>query len=263
MKMTIKLKGGLGNQMFQYAHGRKLELSGQKVVFDISFFAGSRANNDISRDFKLDVFNLGTNAEFLNKPSSFSIFIAKVKKVLGVKVEEYYQGVKYFIDISDIIKKEFTLKNGLSEVMRDFEEKVSDSNSISLHIRRGDYIADARTNAFHGVCGLDYYQAAMKLIKERVSAPIFFVFSDDIDWAKENLKGGEFVFVSCSSVKDYEELILMSKCKHNIVANSSFSWWGAWLNNNSEKIVIAPRKWFADEISNTDNDIVSSEWIKI
>lgn len=260
--MIIKLQGGLGNQMFQYAYGRKLELSGKEVIFDVSFFKGNKAQKDIARNFKLDKFNLQTNIEFSDKRHIFLDGWNKIKRNIGCKVESYYQGEKYFIDIADEIRKEFTLKKGLSLKAQEILQKMENNNSVSLHVRRGDYVSNKTTNTYHGVCGLEYYQAAMDLIKEKVINPTFFVFSDDIAWARENFIGIEFIFVSSPEIEDTEEMILMSKCKHDIVANSSFSWWGSWLNNSSNKIVIAPKKWFNDKKAD-ENNIVPDRWFKI
>jgi len=260
--MIIKIIGGLGNQMFQYAYGRNLELSGRKVVFDVSFFQGNKAKKDVARNFKLDKFNIQTKIEFSGESHGFLDLWNKVKRYLGFKVDLYYQNEKYFINISDNIRQEFTLKKELSVKAKEILQKINNSNSVSLHVRHGDYVLDKKTNMFHGTCDLDYYGKAMSLIKEKVDSPVFFVFSDDIAWTKDNLKGSEFVFVSCPEIEDVEELILMSKCKHNIIANSSFSWWGSWLNSNSDKIVIAPQKWFNDKKANK-NQILPEKWIRI
>lgn len=260
--MIVKILGGLGNQMFQYAHGRSEELSGKKIIFDNSFFTGNKLEKDTARNFKLDKFNIATNAEFFPKSHLISDIWTKIKRLLGLNVDIYFQNEKYFINIADDIRKEFTLKQELSFKAKEILQKIENSNSVSLHVRRGDYITNQKTNSFHGVCGMDYYQEAMNIIKEKISNPAFFIFSDDIAWARDNFKDKDFVFVSDTAIEDVEELILMSKCKHNIIANSSFSWWGAWLNNNPNKIVIAPQKWFNNKKAN-QTDIVPESWIKI
>jgi len=260
--MIIKIIGGLGNQMFQYAYGRNMELSGKKVVFDTSFFAGNKNSKDTVRNFKLDKFNIATNAEFSPKRHLISDIWIKVKRRLGLNADVYFQSEKYFINISDNIRQESTLKKLLSNKAQESLSNIKNNNSISLHIRRGDYVTDKNTNMFHGTCDVGYYEKAISLIKEKVDSPVFFVFSDDIAWAKDNLKGSEFVFVSSPEIEDAEELVLMSKCKHNIIANSSFSWWGAWLNSNLDKIVIAPQKWFNDKKANK-NQILPEKWIRI
>jgi hypothetical protein len=135
---------------------------------------------------------------------------------------------------------------------------------VSLHIRRGDYVSNKSTLQFHGLLEMDYYLQAISQIKEKEKAIELFVFSDDLAWCQSHLNLSEKIhFVDVNSKRDFHfDLFLMSHCKHNIIANSSFSWWGAWLNKNSEKIVIAPKKWLADTSVNT-KDIIPSTWIQI
>jgi hypothetical protein len=162
-----------------------------------------------------------------------------------------------------MVRKEFTLKEPLSAISQEYTNKILDTkNAVSIHIRRGDYVLNTSTNKHHGVCNLDYYEAAVEYIREKIESLTFFIFSDDIAWVKENLKLDNAVFVSSPEIKDYEELILMSKCKHNIIANSSFSWWGAWLNQNPDKIVIAPRQWTTKKTAD-ELDILPKSWIQI
>ena len=261
----ITVKGGLGNQMFQYAYGRRLELSGKKVVFDTSFFEGNKAGKDTARAFKLKNFNIETKAEFSNKKHWFQKLKGKIKRKLGFAQEGLYQNERYFLDIKDTIQKEFTLKNTPGDESKTWKEKIENSPlSVSIHIRRGDYIENKKTNNFHGVCDLAYYAKALERMEKKIGDKIeIFVFSDDIIWAKENLKFPHPLnFVSDSKIPDYEEMYLMSLCKHNIIANSSFSWWGAWLNQNPNKIVVAPRQWLKDKTADK-LDILPDNWIKI
>ena len=143
-------------------------------------------------------------------------------------------------------------------------EQISSSTPVSIHIRRGDYVNDSHTNSVHGTCGLDYYQNAMKLISGRVDKPTFFCFSDDIEWAKNKLHAQyPIIYVDHNGLDNAsEDMRLMSQCKHNIIANSSFSWWGAWLNSNPDKIVIAPTKWFQKEDYDT-RDLIPAGWIRL
>ena len=256
----IKIKGGLGNQMFQYAYGRNLELTGRKIIFDTSFYFGGRAATDTPRKFMLPEFNLQSKAEFSPHVRHLTDILKMILRKFGFPIEEFFQSEKYFINNAEQIQKEFTLKNELSSAAKQILEKTQNTNSVSLHVRRGDYAHDPKTNLHHGLCGLDYYDTAIKTFKENIFNPVFFVFSDDIEWAKHNFIGSEFVFVSNPAVKDCEEMILMSKCKHNIIANSSFSWWGAWLNADPDKIVIAPKKWLAG--SNTEYKL-PKKWLQI
>jgi Glycosyl transferase family 11 len=178
-------------------------------------------------------------------------------------LDGYWQSEKYFIDCSKLIRKDFTFKNELDSYNLKLKSKIDKTNSVSIHIRRGDYVNNLNTNATHGLCSIDYYIKAVNYITERIESPYFFVFSDDIEWAKKNIMLNfpcQFISHNIGS-KSYLDMQLMSLCKHNVIANSSFSWWGAWLNSNDNKIVIAPRKWFA---VNTDIcDLIPSNWISL
>jgi hypothetical protein len=135
--------------------------------------------------------------------------------------------------------------------------------TVSIHIRRGDFSKKAETNLYHGILSSDYYKQAIEIISSKINSPKFYIFSDDINWAKENLIVPEAVYASGQISKThFEDLYLMSQCHHNIIANSSFSWWGAWLNDNPEKIVIAPKNWFNKGPKDTQ-DIIPGDWIKI
>ncbi len=257
----IKIKGGLGNQMFQYAYGKKLILIDKKnIFFDISSF--NKKSKDTGRQFILDKFNIDSSIEFINKGNFITSFINKIiSKITGNY--GFYQSEKYFKPIEKIIRREFTLKEPLSSAAQIISNEILDKkDSVSIHIRRGDYVLDKKTNKHHGTCELDYYKKAIEYIKDKIQSPVFFIFSDDIEWPKENIKEENSFFISNPEIKDYEELILMSNCNHQIIANSSFSWWGAWLNQNPNKIVIAPQKWLNTDISKQP-DIVPKTWIKI
>ncbi len=180
-------------------------------------------------------------------------------------MEGFWQSEKYFRDIEAIIRKEFTLKCPLEGINLHIAQNISQSPSVSIHVRRGDYVTLESARERHGdICDLAYYQKAIKIIAGKISAPHFFVFSDDIPWVKANLE----IPFPVSYVdhnqggKSYEDMRLMSLCKHNIIANSSFSWWGAWLNQNKKKVVIAPNRWWNDPMSNS-KDVIPESWIKI
>ncbi|MBC7981871.1 alpha-1,2-fucosyltransferase, partial [Candidatus Parcubacteria bacterium] len=168
-----------------------------------------------------------------------------------------YHREKYFIEVKDQVLKQFTLKNPLSQTAQDVLKNI-DTNSVSIHIRRGDYV----NNNHHGSCDLGYYYKALHHIKSKISSPHFFIFSDDIQWAKDNMQIGEATFVSNGDIPEVEELILMSMCSHNIIANSTFSWWAAYLNQNLHKIVIAPKQWTRKETSDT-LEILPKTWIQL
>lgn len=175
----------------------------------------------------------------------------------------YWQSERYFQDIVGIIRRDFSFQRPLAGLNLSLVKQIAETNSVSLHIRRGDYVSNPQAFAIHGVCSIEYYEAAIKYVAERVSSPNFFVFSDDMDWARSHLE----IRHACCYVENnkgadsYVDMQLMSRCKHNIVANSSFSWWGAWLNGNADKLVTAPRRWFANETDTTD--LLPSAWVRL
>ncbi|HOV15035.1 MAG TPA: alpha-1,2-fucosyltransferase, partial [Spirochaetota bacterium] len=141
--------------------------------------------------------------------------------------------------------------------------QIKNSNSVSIHVRRGDYVGNIKTLNFHGVCEIDYYIDAINSIKQKVQNPLFFIFSDDIEWCKNNIKDENSIFIDFER-DDYVDMYLMTVCKHNIIANSSFSYWAAYLNQNFDKIVIAPKKWFKDDNQNKRTEgLIPEKWIRI
>ncbi len=301
--IIVKIQHGLGNQMFQYAFGRRMaEKNGTELKLDISYYS-SLNKGDTPRKYSLGCFNIVENfadkkdigrfrannysgAGFFSraarklfrklegkKPITEQVYLSEAgfgfrAEILENKNKDLYlygnwQDERYFSDIADIIRKEFTLKNGFGETASKIAEKIKNARSVSVHIRRGDYESNPRTRARLGPLPPEYYAKAMEIISEKELSPVFFVFSDDIEWAKKELKP-EFQteFVGGENISDCEELALMSLCKHNIIANSSFSWWGAWLNGNPNKIVIAPQRWFADPKS-AERNPCPKDWIKI
>lgn len=291
--IVVKLIGGLGNQMFQYATARKLS---QKKYAKLKFDTNGLSLESTPREYSLGVFNIQESFASLEEIESLKNwqddYISLILKKIGffpkiftkktfiveksfrfdpeildlkdnVYLQGYWQTEKYFEDVENVIRREFTLKEEYSIENKEITKEIKNSNAVSVHVRRGDYAKDQKTNKFHGLCPIDYYNDAIKKIAKKIEKPIFYVFSDDIDWVKKNLKFNYPVrYVSNGILKDYEELMLMSYCKHNIIANSSFSWWGAWLNSNPEKIVIAPKKWFNDPNVDT-SDLIPENWIRI
>jgi len=286
--IITKLIGGLGNQMFQYAAGRRAAyVNNAELKLDITGYENQEGMTP--RAYMLHIFNIQENfasESEINKLKKENIFFNKLNKfipvfknsyikekhfyfdqdILNIKDNSYLEGYwaseKYFKDIEDIICKEFTLKDKSDVINQKIISRIKKCDSVSIHIRRGDYVFDEKINKYHGECNLDYYLKAIALIAKKVKSPHFFVISDDIKWAKQNL----YLKFPCIYVdhnigkKDYEDMRLMSECKHNIIANSSFSWWGAWLNKN--KVVIAPKRWFTDKSINTE-DLIPNSWIII
>ena len=292
--VIVKLNGGLGNQMFQYAAGRMLSIHHQTALkLDIAALA-----QDPLRNYNLGPFNIRptfATTEEINhlKGTPDGLVLQKIsalkQKIIpsirqtvfyeahigpfnenilktprDVYLDGYWQSEKYFLDIENVIRDEFTI--GLEQDLqsRDIAEVINETNSVSIHVRRGDYVSNPITYRVHGVCGLDYYTRCIELIAEKARDPHFFVFSDDPAWVSENLRFDYpmiFVTHNCG-IRDYEDLRLMNSCKHHIIANSSFSWWGAWLSNSPGKLVFAPKRWF--NISEPDtSDLLPSSWIRV
>ncbi|MEK7594262.1 MAG: alpha-1,2-fucosyltransferase [Patescibacteria group bacterium] len=291
--IIAKLMGGLGNQMFQYAAAVGIaEKLGTAVAIDKSWF-DTAVDVDTPRRYELDGFALQqafVNPERLTlvsdrnktaKTKLYDLTKGRIKpRVLVYKesghgfdsrvlklqnntlLDGFWQTEKYFAHARNKLLEDFEFTNPPSSKNQQLLRDISGSNAISLHVRRGDYANNANTNAFHGLTGLDYYKAAVAKIAKQVKDPTFFVFSDDPEWCKQNLKI-DFPSTYVSHNKDgIEDMRLMTHCQHHIIANSSFSWWGAWLNPNPDKIVIAPKKWFNDTSMDT-KDILPEEWIKL
>ena len=284
--IITKIIGGLGNQMFQYAAGKTLaHLNNTFLKLDVSAFDDYKLRN-------FDLLNFQTNIEFATKQEIDSLlpahnfekafqYLSPLKKrsyyrekefhfdtkvlSLGqnVYLKGYFQSEKYFLPASNIIRDDFTFKNEITKSLEETSSSLRNTNSVSIHIRRGDFSENKETEEYHGTLSIDYYHPAIELIKSKVSNPIFYFFSDDINWAKENLSIPNATIVTGNLTKTHiEDLYLMSQCRHNIIANSSFSWWGAWLNNNPDKIVIAPEKWFTKGPKDTQ-DLIPEKWFKV
>ena len=292
--ITVKLKGGLGNQLFQYAFGRAVSLKLETpLVLDISGYQ-NQSEIDTKREYQLQHFNLQaviSNETKVNKLDSIKNIFEKIKNKIkdtanpysafsfepknldvkdGTYLEGFWQSEKYFKDIENILRSDLTLKNKIGEKAKLFKSRikqVEDNGGISasVHIRHGDYMTNKYANSYHGVLDLSYYQKAISTLQSKLCGKtlVLFIFSDDIAWVKENLKTEiPFVCVSRPEILDHEELFLMSQCHHNIIANSSFSWWGAWLNPKDDKIVISPKRWVKDSTVNT-SDVTPLDWIRV
>jgi len=180
-----------------------------------------------------------------------------------IYLDGFWQSPKYFSDVESIVRQEFTLRSHQSSLCAQIVEQITNTFSVSLHVRRGDMANDPQANQLHGTCNLNYYKRAVEHIANHVREPHFFVFSDDPTWVKENLKlNFPSTLVSChNSLVDNEEMYLMSRCQHHITANSTFSWWGAWLNPSPNKLVVAPQKFFADFACDHDvKDLYPTTW---
>jgi hypothetical protein len=292
--IIVKLFGGLGNQLFQYAAGRSLAAHHNiSLKLDVRDIASNRVRPYSLSPFKIvedfaseeEIARIkGTDRSFLSrwcfslaekmkpyysrsvfrepylKPFDANVF----KTPTAVYLDGYWQSERYFINIQDIIRREFTIKFEPNYENIKLAENICSTDSVSIHIRRGDYISKPETYRVHGTCELDYYARCMEIISKAVSKPHFFVFSDDYLWSTNNLKliDRNVTHITHNIGTDFEDLRLMSMCKHNIIANSSFSWWGAWLNSNPKKVVLAPKRWFNEATYDT-RDLVPASWTKV
>lgn len=287
--VVVKIHGGLGNQFFQYALGRCLKVAhGLEVSFDVGWY-----QTQSLRTYDLDKYNVQVEpaepalvSEFYRaKPTGLQgkigswLFPSASQylldhslrynpRVLAIKppmyLDGYWQSEKYFAEIAGKIRKELTLKTEATGENAALLRQIKAAPTVSLHVRRGDYVSNQTTNAFHGTTTNEYYRAAVEKIKSVEPGATIYVFSDDHTWVKENLRFDlRTVFVDVNSANQaHEDLRLMSACTHHIIANSTFSWWGAWLSQADKKVIIAPKRWFADQRINTD-DLVPNQWIRI
>lgn len=281
--IIIQFSGGLGNQMFQYALYKKLELREKEVFADRNFY---KIYPKVKYD--LDIFQLEIKEAELNhklkladtqngftnkvrrklcgrrkswyKEKESGRFDKDVFELTNAYLEGYWQSEKYFCDIRDEIIKAFTFKDSKSSKNIEMLQLILGSNSVSIHIRRGDYLSEQNLEIYGGICTIEYYKKAAQFIEKRIDSPTFFVFSNDIEWVKRHffLKNAYYIDWNQND-ENYYDMYLMSKCRHNIIANSSFSWWGAWLNQNKEKLIISPPKWFNKREA---PDIICEDWIR-
>lgn len=284
--IIVKLQGGLGNQMFQYALGRSLSLRHNvQLKIDSSYL---RSPNQSNRSYELD--SLAINPEEA-MPEEIRAYIGTVQKIFdhlrpnlkkkhftekspafeksvlnlnNIYLDGHWQDERYFKDCEQTIRNDFILKNPFGLKAKSVAEQIETvPNAVSLHIRRGDLVSIPKIATAHGTLPLAYYREATAKILELAPNASFFIFSDDIEWAKENFpKDYPVTFVSTAGIRNCEEITLMSMCKHNIIANSTFSWWGAWLNQNPNKIVIAPKQWFRNPSRLTPN-LIATTWIRL
>lgn len=285
--ITIKLRGGLGNQMFQYALYCSMAEQNIDVCLD-DYSSFNEKERPEHAGFGLSVFNaeykrykpnsmpdwVTSNDNLLHKiirrlrflqlplplyiEKSPSVYDAGVFNLKNKYIEGYWQSEKYFEGIKPHILTKFTYKGEWSSDNIKYRDSMNSSNSVSVHVRRGDYL---QTSRYSNICTSDYYKTAIKYVKDHVVNPTFFIFSNDIDWCENFFdKTDNVVFVKGNDgTKAVFDMLLMSKCKHHIIANSSFSWWGAWLSPH-EGITIAPNKW--DNLCITP-DIWCKNWIRI
>jgi hypothetical protein len=287
--ILVRLCGGLGNQLFQYAAGRRLaHARGAELVLDLGWYAQTPSSNT-PRKYELAHYPIQarttTRAEdwwcrfhsgrLLRRlpiiPRRWHNFREKAfdfdRSVLDLPddtyLDGYWQSHCYFEDIADAIRAEATPLKPAGPRDMAVNEKIVATASVSLHVRRGDYVTHKAAAGVHGTCSVSYYQKALAKIASLVRNPHFFIFSDDVEWARSSIATpGPNTFVDHNGPEAaFQDLRLMSLCKHHVIANSSFSWWGAWLNPNEEKVVVSPQAWFAD--GRATRTLIPSTWIRL
>jgi Glycosyl transferase family 11 len=287
------LNGGLGNQMFQYAAGRALALRcGAPLKLDLSRYV-----RDGKRRYELGALSICATpagkadlARFTLQPDAESPWRARLKRcrygivraapvynerhfhfdadVLALRapvyLSGYWQTEKYFAEFAAALRRELAPREGLEPENAAIAAAIDATNAVSLHVRRGDYVTEPRTSRYHGVCSIDYFRAAAEFIEKRAGAIHLFVFSDDQEWCRDNLAlGMPTTFVAANSPdRGFRDMQLMARCRHHVIANSSFSWWGAWLNPSPTKIVVAPQRWF-DAGSADTRDLIPASWVRL
>ena len=292
--VITRLNGGLGNQLFQYAAGFALaERLAVPLKMDLSVFATYPL-----RRFELDKFQISAAAAtpediagYVVNPRRWQRYAGRLAVNLGLGTNKivfrenqypynrafarirrpmyldgYWQSEKYFHGVATKLRGELTLIKPLGEASSNVLAKILACPAISLHIRRGDYVSNPAAAEVFRCCSLDYYAAAVDYLAAQVADPHFFVFSDDPQWARENLKIAYPVqFVEANGPdRGVEDMWLMKSCRHHIIANSSFSWWAAWLNDTPGKVVVAPWAWFLKEKRNRDTgDLIPAQWLRL
>lgn len=293
--IVIEMTGGLGNQMFQFCLYERLRRIGKDVYLDAS------AYDDKAYARKLEIFRFsGIKSDYLRfyndslrnmKGTKEAAFLLKrrILKSFGtiyhdkiavyqpeifdkdwVRLIGYWQNECFFKDIRvDIIRMFSFAIDGKHNQVYALANDMARENSVSLHVRRGDYLDPRYQHVYCNICSLHYYGESIRYICDRITNPVFYVFSDDMEWVKENISvlfkcNGEscrVVYVDCNKGDDsYLDMYLMSQCKHHIIANSTFSWWGAWLGTYKGKVVVSPARWFANhEVTDT----ICDDWIRV
>ena len=290
--IITRLQGGLGNQLYQYAVGRSLALRLQRPLF---IDARTILPDMPARHFDLGAFKI--EAELVTGLSAFCtrwVGSNRMGRLVNtafpparsyryirdrqegfdgaifsqhdgpIVLHGYWQSYRYFEEIAEWLRRDLTFRRAPSAENSSFIRQIESCASVCVHVRRGDYVTSPVISRSLGTCGIPYYQAAALFLASRVMNPKFFVFSDDPEWAQDNLElPGQMVAIKHNlGTVDVEDLRLMQHCKHFIIANSSFSWWGAWLSVAPGKTVIAPSQWFRQDRSPSEDRIPSS-WVRI
>jgi hypothetical protein len=257
--VSCKLMGGLGNMLFQIASTYSLSLrDNKKMICDVSDVQMPHKPYTFYTDNILRNVTFSNSLPVLDHIREVGFHYTPLQKVTkNVKLFGYFQSEKYFVENRHEILELFKIDERTKHYLLQKYDEIINQNTCSIHIRRGDYV---RLSAFHPIQTIDYYKQAIQIVGEENH---FLIFSDDINWCKENLsfiKNKTFI----DGNEDFQDLYLMSMCKNNIIANSSFSWWGAWLNLNEDKKVVSPKMWFGEKNKHLNTkDIYCEKWITI
>ena len=262
--IIVRMQGGLGNQLFQYALYENFKSKGITTKIDISTYIDGREARPLELD-KLGLhFETADKKElhayfadddiFFDRLLRYSIGIKKYIKdtkfdfdsrILNLTegfLNGYWQSDKYFAPIGSVIREQICFQNIDTDAIKDREKRMRESDSVSIHVRMGDYLQCS--DLYGNICTKEYYRKAIRYISEKIENPVFYIFSDEPAKAAEMLSGYSFDMVTENKGADsYKDMYLMSCCKHHIIANSSFSWWGAWLDQKPGKIVVTPSRW--------------------
>jgi hypothetical protein len=290
----VRLMGGLGNQMFQYAFARRMEHEHQvPVMLDLTWFT-----TQTKRTYELSAFPVTLPITMQDKIAAFEPNHRKKltrrlrTRILGVQhsvIREsepfrftpevvqrpvqknalfigYWQNETYFRPVEKQIRQDFSFRRALTSTQHIIAQRIEAAQSVSVHIRRGDYAHEESARTHHGLLPTRYYDKAMALVSERMSEPRFFVFSDEPEWARSMFADTRYTVEIVGDIAASEAIVdlhLISLCRHHIIANSTFSWWGAWLSSNPEKMVFAPSRWLAPGNMRDGSDILPNDWYKV
>jgi hypothetical protein len=300
--IIVKIFGGLGNQMFQYAFGKALSLKlNRKLMIDKSYFNKENYPFDLHPTYYpylLDKYHIDEGyvssvcskyGKLMSKKRAYLIINPIIER-LGLNTKYPMLLTKRNYAYETVMNSSFIYLNGywqnqekiiaryqnkirnaltpnnISGESQKLVKKMGSENSVSIHFRKGDYLSNPKFSAVYADCSVDYYNKAMKIIEEKTSGPTYYIFSDNYGWVRENIKIRANMVLMDYDIQDHEQLYLMSQCKHNIIANSSYSWWGANLNQNVNKVVICPKEWVktnkgAEFVDFDLKDRIPKDWV--
>jgi hypothetical protein len=289
--VVVKFRGGMGNQMFQYATARAIAIKFNKeLYFDLRFLQTNQNETDefTPRQYSLDIFTvkgqtIRSGVKVIANKLIKSIFKVSVfpeyhkyddhSDLNNVQfpacLDGYFQSENYFSEYRKSILTDFTFKLPLDEANEMILQRIRETQSVAVHVRRGDYVNKPKVTSIHGICDEGYYDTALKLLGDKIPKAVYYFFTDDPEWVQHNIidkfRDFQIILVKNNYGEDsWKDMFLMCNCKYHIIANSSFSWWGAWLSQYPKQIVVAPSKWFTNaDFGGFPQEIVPESWIKI